>query len=206
MDYSSKGLQMMLAMGYDRNKKLGKNDNGLLIPIILETRMKNIGIGCTPMSITICGWNPLVNKVKTPQQMTSTLQFPVSIGLPLDNFTFEIANVYSSSDEEDSITNLPRLFKNSSILMLSTVSFETPIQNHEINLVYPQLIDYDQQGPLILDTFKNNEAFSEFMGFQDNIPCGDHKVGFIIKLHTHAYYGETIESLSHKREKTKNNL
>lgn len=39
------------------------------------------------------------------------------------------------------------------------------------------------------------------MGLQDNIPCGDHKVGFIIELDTQEYYREMIESLSCKSEK-----
>lgn len=85
--------------------------------------------------------------------------------------------------------------------MINTLSYESENQSNEIKLVYPQLINYDQWGPPILDTFKNDEALSEFMGLQDNIPCGDHKVGFIIELDTQEYYREMIESLSCKSEK-----
>lgn len=37
MDKSSKGLQIMLKHSYNKNEKLGQNDNGLLEPFILET-------------------------------------------------------------------------------------------------------------------------------------------------------------------------
>lgn len=162
--------------------------------------MRNIGLKCTPLKVTILGKGSLAKKVKTPpQQFAFSLRLSISTGLPLDNFTFEITDVCSS--DKDTITNFPMLFKDTSLLMISTLSFETNNhQTHEISLVYPQLIDYNQQGPPILDTFKNNEELSEFMELQGTIPYGDHKVGFDIILDTQAYYGETIESFSCKSE------
>lgn len=82
--------------------------------------------------------------------------------------------------------------------MISTTSFTPNDQLTKISLVYPQLIKWDQQGPLILDLFKNDESISEFMALHDNLPWENHKVGFDIELETRAYYRETIESFSCK--------
>jgi hypothetical protein len=75
--------------------------------------------------------------------------------------------------------------------------------NTDIKLIYPQLIDWDQRGPPTLDCFENDKALSEFMGLRNNMPLGDHKVGFEVVLDTQAYYGETIDSLSRKIENMK---
>lgn len=108
--------------------------------------MRNIGLGCTPMSITICGQGPPFKAVKPPYESTPIkLCLPVSTGRVINNFTFDITNVYSSRDyEENSITDLPMLFDNSSLLMINTLSYESENQSNEIKLVYPQLINYDQ--------------------------------------------------------------
>lgn len=100
------------------------------------------------------------------------------------------------SDEEP-IIELPILFKDSSLLIISTLYFESNNQTHELK-VYPQLINYDQWGPPILDMLKNDEALLEFMGLWDMILHRYHKFGFDIKLDMHSYYGETIESFSCK--------
>ncbi|GLJ30928.1 hypothetical protein SUGI_0616090 [Cryptomeria japonica] len=70
-------------------------------------------------------------------------------------------------------------------------------------LIYPQLIQYDQQEPLTLDCFQNDEAIAEFLGLQEGIPQGDHKAGFAIDLDSTTYFGESTPSSSHEKEKEK---
>lgn len=72
-----------------------------------------------------------------------------------------------------------------------------------ISLIYPQLVNWDQQGPPILDIFGNDEAIAEFMGLREEIPQGDHKVCFTIDLDTATYFNETIPPSSHKSDKNK---
>lgn len=69
-----------------------------------------------------------------------------------------------------------------------------------IFLVYPKLIDWDQQGPPIFDRFENDEAIAEFFELHTNIPEGDHKSGFSIDLNTMAYFRESTPSSSRKSE------
>jgi len=45
----------MKGMGYNKNEKLGQNENGLLEPIILEKWLKNLGLGCTTSKVTPIG-------------------------------------------------------------------------------------------------------------------------------------------------------
>jgi len=66
--------------------------------------------------------------------------------------------------------------------MLSSTSFTSQPKSPNLELVYPDLIDWDQQGAPILDTFQNDEALVEFMGLRKGIPLGDHKVGFMMDL------------------------
>lgn len=67
----------MQGWGYNKNEKLGKNDNGLLEPIILEKRIKNLGLGCNPPKISIRGKGSPIKKFK------ASLQLSVSTSLPL---------------------------------------------------------------------------------------------------------------------------
>ena len=55
MEDGNKGLQLMKGMGYNKNEKLGQNDNGLLEPILLEKQIKNLGLGCTTSKVTLIG-------------------------------------------------------------------------------------------------------------------------------------------------------
>jgi hypothetical protein len=60
LDDNSKGLQIMLKHGYNKNEKLGKNDNGLLEPFIPEMWPKYLGLGLTTSKVTIRGQGTLV--------------------------------------------------------------------------------------------------------------------------------------------------
>ncbi|KAH9327792.1 hypothetical protein KI387_007970, partial [Taxus chinensis] len=73
------------------------------------------------------------------------------------------------------------------------LSESIPLDKYPIALVYPELIDWDQQLHVPLDFFENDEAFMEFMGLRDFIPTGDHKKGFKIQLDACAYFGEEVE-------------
>ena len=37
-------------------------------------------------------------------------------------------------------------------------------------LVHPDVIDWDQQGPLIFDQFENDEAIAEFFELREGMP------------------------------------
>ncbi|KAH9311339.1 hypothetical protein KI387_026374, partial [Taxus chinensis] len=78
------------------------------------------------------------------------------------------------------------LFMNNAILII------TPTKP-TLDLVYPCLVERDQQHHVPLDLFKNYEEIVEFMGIRDTIPIGDHKKGFFINLDTYAYFGEEAE-------------
>lgn len=56
-----------------------------------------------------------------------------------------------------------------------------------------------------MDLFENDKAIAEFMGLQEGIPSGDHKVGFIIKLDNTTYFGDSTPPSSRKSEKNKKN-
>lgn len=95
------------------------------------------------------------------------------------------------------------------IFILSTYTKTLDNTDDGLPLVYPQLIDWDQQEPPILDTFENDEAIVDFLGLHEGIPSGDNKVGFAIELNYATYFGEFVLSSSHKSEneksKNKNN-
>lgn len=73
----------------------------------------------------------------------------------------------------------------------------------DMPLVYPQLIQHDQQEPLTLDCFQNDEAIVEFLGLREAIPQGDHKARFAIDLDSTTYFGESTPSSSHQNENEK---
>lgn len=73
-------------------------------------------------------------------------------------------------------------FDDSSAYMINTVDFETPNPNTDLKPIYPQLVDWDQQGPPTLDSLKNDEALLELMGLRNNMPLGDHNTRFEVML------------------------
>jgi len=54
---------------------------------------------------------------------------------------------------DDSSLHMTDLFTESSIFMLSSISLTSTINTHNVTLVYPELIDYDQQGSPVIDVF-----------------------------------------------------
>ncbi|KAH9328700.1 hypothetical protein KI387_000808, partial [Taxus chinensis] len=90
---------------------------------------------------------------------------------------------HCSQYEDLACTNL---FMNNSVL---TVNPTEPT----LDLVYPSLVEWNQQHHMPLDLFENDEAIANFMGIRDTIPIRDHKKGFFIDLDTCAYFGEEAE-------------
>lgn len=70
----------------------------------------------------------------------------------------------------------------------------SPIEERDLCLMYPHLIDWEKEGQMKLDWFQNNEAIDKFLGARDGIPYDDHKVGFTIDLDRTAYFGEASSS------------
>ena len=64
----------------------------------------------------------------------------------------------------------------------------------DISLVYPKLIDWDQQGSPTFDQFENDDAITKFFELHDYLPQGDHKLGFSIDLNIMVYFGELTPS------------
>lgn len=81
------------------------------------------------------------------------------------------------------------LFENTSINTIKTLSFTSPSQVNVLQLIYPKLIDWDQQQASILDILKNDDDIVEFMGVRDGIPPREYKEGFDIDLDVKAYFG-----------------
>lgn len=102
------------------------------------------------------------------------------------------------TSNSDSDTTNVYIFTISALSLLKT--------DDDMPLVYPQLIQYDQQEPLTLDCFQNDEAIAEFLGLREGIPQGDHKAGFSIDLDSIAYFGESTPSSSHQNEKRKEKI
>jgi len=126
MEETNRGLQMMLGMGYNRNQSLGRNSDGHLEPIIAERRMQKLGLDCTPLSITMHGRGAPSRVVRSsPQISTTTFRAPVCLGVPVDNVTFDVTDVCASSDDDDTIVGLPRLFEDSILLMISASPAES---------------------------------------------------------------------------------
>jgi len=105
-------------------------------------------------------------------------------------------------DHQDSFSDFVNFF-DSSICTIHTVTTLASSSN-DLPLVYPELIDWDQWGPPIFDIATNDEAITEMMGFRDHFLLGDHRVGYIMELDMHAYFGETTPTSSHKNIKIKN--
>jgi hypothetical protein len=87
MDKSSKGLLIMLKHGYNKNEKLGQNDNFLLEPFIPEMQPKYLGLSLTTSKVTIQGQGTPVKAVKantvtTPIQITNS-ETPIMDSLQL---------------------------------------------------------------------------------------------------------------------------
>lgn len=88
--------------------------------------------------------------------------------------------------------------------MITNLSFEPKSKTSKLQLIYPQLINWDQQHHApIVGMFQNNEAITEFMGLHNGLPSGDHQAGFEIKIKQREYFGGEIASSSHKN-KSKN--
>lgn len=104
--------------------------------------------------------------------------------------------------DDNLIYNITKL-----VYMLSVSSPQFTNIGDGISLVYPQLVDWDHQGPLVLDTFQNDEAIVELMGLHEGIPSGDHKLGLSIDLDCMTYFGETAPFSSCKnKNKMKNEM
>lgn len=101
----------------------------------------------------------------------------------------------SDTSSLDSDTTDVYIFTISALSLLKT--------DDDMPLIYPQLIQHDQQEPLTLDCFQNDEAIAKFLGLREGIPHSDHKAGFAIDLDSTAYFGESTPSSSHKNEKRK---
>lgn len=83
-------------------------------------------------------------------------------------------------EREDWIETFWECDDSTSVFTLSSYTMALDNTNDGLPLVYPQLIDWDQQEPQSLDTFEDDEAIVEFMELREGIPSGDHKVGFVI--------------------------
>lgn len=99
----------------------------------------------------------------------------------------------ASEHDTDDITEA-----NIHIVSFDQSFFET---DDGISLVFPKLIDWDQQGPPTFDQFENDDAIAEFFELCEDLPQDDHKSRFSIDLDIMAYFGESTPSSSHKIEK-----
>lgn len=91
----------------------------------------------------------------------------------LDSFTIEI-------DEEsanDGLNNYLDIPEYNCICTLAPATFKN-IEG--LPLVHHQLINWDYEGPIQLDTFQNDEAFIDYLGIRDDLLLGDHKARYTI--------------------------
>jgi hypothetical protein len=78
----------MKVWGYIKNEKLGKNDNGLVEPIILEKFQKNLGLGCTTSKVTLIG------KFTSTKWAEASSWLPPSCDTTLDDFPQYIIDLF----------------------------------------------------------------------------------------------------------------
>jgi len=179
------GLRIVKNMGYKGKGGLGKNNQGEMEPIIVKKKLDKKGLGFgrkVPRALDIEG---ILDEVA----QTS-----------LADLTSKEAII------NDSYLHMTNIITESSIVMLSFVSLTSTTNTQIVTLVYPELIDWDQQGALVLDVFQNDEAIAEFMGLQDGIPLGDHKSGFVMQLEQTAYFGENAKSSNRKSNNKERSL
>lgn len=93
-----------------------------------------------------------------------------SCNVNLDLFTIEI-DEESSSNDLDNYLDIP---EDNCVFTLTSTSFENI---DGLPLSHPQLIDWDQEGPLQLDTFENDDGFIDYLGIQDDLRLGTIKWG-----------------------------
>lgn len=67
-----------------------------------------------------------------------------------------------------------------------------------MQIIHPKLIEWNLQDPPHLDTFQNDDAIIDFLELRDDIPSGDHKVGYAIELNKTTYFGENATPFSCK--------
>jgi len=166
------GLRIVKNMDYKGKGGLGKQNQGTMEPIVVTTKLDKKGLGFGK---------------KVPHT------------LDIEYILDEVANAFpadSMSTEDiinDSSLHMTNLFAEFSIFMLSFVSLTSTTSTQNVTLVYPKLIDRDQQGSPVIDVFQNDEDLAEFMGLREGIPLGDHKVGFVMELEPTAYFGENAK-------------
>ncbi|GLJ49273.1 hypothetical protein SUGI_1041140 [Cryptomeria japonica] len=142
-----------------------------------------------------------------------------SFSQPSDGDTFEVKKVKGDAfiktfwdlvDEDTSTTDRSHLEPDyeedstdddlgSSILTITDASYELNLINEAMPIIHPELIKWNQQDPPHLDTFQNDDAIIYFLELRDDIPSGDHKVGYAIELNSIAYFGENAKPFNHKK-------
>ncbi|KAH9311809.1 hypothetical protein KI387_026844 [Taxus chinensis] len=161
-----KSSRMIYSMGY-KGLGCGKNEQGQREPVPLpHFKTERYGIGIHPYGAH-------------PNDQDATCSEHEDGSDYLDNDTDSCCSQY----EDLASMNL---FMNNLVLTI------TPTEP-TLDLVYPSLVEWDQQCHMPLDLFKNEEAIAEFMGIRDTIPIGDHKKGLFIDLDTCVYFGEEAE-------------
>jgi len=164
-------------MGYKGKGGLGKQNQGTMEPIVVTKKLDKKGLG-------------FGKKVPRASDIEYILD-EVADKFPADSTSTEDIT-------DDSSLHMTNLFTESSIFTLSSVSLTSTTNTQNVTLVYPKLIDWDQQGAPVIDVFQNDEALAEFMGLREGIPLGDHKAGFVMELEPTAYFGENAKSSSRK--------
>lgn len=208
----------MKQKGYDGHNGLGLKKEGIMEPILASKQSHNTGLGYQPFvkapSTTIF-WEEVINVfevVETSKDYhieTNSNEWEWGSDKSLSNYdlveTFQEPDQSSPQTNNHVQTNTFLDPNSSSVFTLSTSSINFVYTSNDMPLLYPQLIDWDQQGPLSLDLFKIDEAIAKFMGLRDRVPSGDHKDGFTIDLDTTAYYGDSTFPSSCKTKEVKKN-
>lgn len=88
----------------------------------------------------------------------------------LDSYTIET----NEESVDEHLNNYPDFLEDNYVFTLTPVDFENL---NGLSLVHPQLLDWDQLETIPLDTFQNDDAFIDYLGIQDDLPLGDHKLG-----------------------------
>jgi len=126
------GLRIVKNMGYKGKGGLGKQNQGTMEPIIVTKKLDKKGLGFG-------------------KKVPCTLDIEYILDEVVDTFPADSTSTEDIID--DSFLHMTNLFAESSIFTLSSVSLTSTTSTHNVTLVYPKLIDWDQQGSPVIDIF-----------------------------------------------------
>lgn len=113
----------------------------------------------------------------------------------------EVKDPNEEESHEVSFKYLDNIFDDTYINTITHVTPSPPTQ-YKIQLVHFELIDWNQQEPLVLDICANDNALLELLTMQD---IQDHISINRIQLNWEAYFVIQVNSLCHKNENNKKN-